>query len=189
MSVLPRIQQIAPLAQVKKSGLPLPVSRREKKPVNQSAQKDWQEALHTPSEALHQAFVVPAVALRHQEDADGSEQGKDKQDQKMNGTCVKTKDQTTDDSLPFNMNRLGGLIAAFVVHSVAHGSWAVQIPIAHTLLEETVLHMRCEQETLTLRFETADWRSRETLMLHAPTLLRRLRQSLPQLVEIVLLTH
>jgi hypothetical protein len=86
------------------------------------------------------------------------------------------------------MNRLGGLIAAFVVHSVVQSSWAVQIPLSHALLQETVLHMRCEQALLTLRFETSDWNARETLMQHMPALLRRLHQSLPQLVNVIWVT-
>jgi hypothetical protein len=199
MTAVPHIRQIAPVAQVKKSVLPLPVSPREKKPVSQTAQRDWDEALQTPNESLRQAFVLPVVPLCHQQDRGDSEQGKDKQEQKNEATfakaikvraeAIEAIDQAPDETLPLNMNRLGGLMTAFVVHSVAHGSWAVQIPLSHTLLQETVLHMRCEQEILTLRFETSDWRSRETLMLHAPTLLKRLRQSLPQLVEVVLLTH
>lgn len=199
MSALPRVRQITPLAQVKKSALPLPVTPREKKPSCQTAQRDWQEALQTPNESLRQAFVLPAQPLNPQQDRGDSEQEKNEQDptnetalskdKKLRAGAVEAIVQTSEESLPLNMNRLGGLMAAFVVHSVVHGAWAVQIPLAHTLLQDTILHMRCEQGILTLRFETTDWCSRETLMLHAPTLLRKLRQSLPQMVEIVLLTH
>lgn len=199
MSFFPRVRQIAPLTQLKKSLLPLPVFRREKKPVSQTAKNDWQDALQTPNESLREAFVVPALPHCYQQGAGDSEKDKNKQEPQREGIFtegvkVRAKsteavEQSPEDFLPLNMTRLGGLITAFVVHSVVHGSWAVQIPLSHALLDETVLHMRCEQEILTLRFETSDWRSRETLMLHAPTLLRRLRQSLPQLVEVVLLTH
>jgi hypothetical protein len=199
MTAVPHIQQIAPVSQVKQSVLPLPVSPREKKPVSQTARRDWQEALQTPNESLREASVVPAITRRDLPGDSDSEQGNDKQEQKSDGkltegvkvraSATEAIDQALDDTLPLNMNRLGSLITAFVVHSVAHGSWAVQIPLSHALLQETVLHMRCEQETLSLRFETSDWRSRETLMLHAPTLLRRLRESLPQLVDVALLTH
>lgn len=199
MSALPRIRQIAPVAPVKKSLVPLAVAPREKKPLHHTRQKDWQDAVRMPRESLREALVLPVVPERRQQDANDSEQEKDKHNpehealfNKAGATGAGTSEavvQAAEEPLPLSMNRLGGLIAAFVVHSVVHGSWAVQIPLSHALLPETVLHMRCEHAILTLRFETSDWRSRETLMRHTPTLLRRLRQSLPQLVEIILLTN
>ena len=56
MSSFPRVRQIAPLTQLKKSLLPLPVFRREKKPVSQTAKNDWQDAVQTPNESLREAF-------------------------------------------------------------------------------------------------------------------------------------
>lgn len=197
MSALPRIQHVAPVAPVKKTPASVVIPPREKKPIDKTAQQDWQDALQTRSEVLNDTVVLPAVSERQQQGSGESEQGEDEQGQKNatylheGGTGSMANEavaQAADESLPLNMNRLGGLIAAFVVNSVVHGSWAVQIPLSHELLQETVLHMRCEQAILTLRFETVDWHSRETLMRHAPTLLRRLRQSLPQLLDVMLVT-
>lgn len=197
MSVLPRVQHVAPVAQVKKTPASVAVPPREKLPIRKTAQQDWQDVLQTRSELLNVTLVQPAVSERQQQGSGGSEHGKDEEEPE-NATVLhggvtgsiasEGADRVAENSLPLNMNRLGGLIAAFVVHSVVHGSWAVQIPLSHELLREAVLHMRCEQAVLTLHFETSDWSSRETLMRHAPTLLRRLRLSLPQLAEVILLT-
>jgi Type III secretion protein (HpaP) len=197
MSALPRVQHVAPVAPVTKTPASVAIPLREKKPIDKTAQQDWQDALQTRSDVLREDLVLPAVSERQQQGSGDSEQGEDEQEQK-NATVLhegvtgsmtnEAVAQAADESLPLNMNRLGGLIAAFVVNSVVHGSWAVQIPLSHELLQETVLHMRCEQAILTLRFETLDWHSRETLMRHAPTLLRRLRQSLPQLLDVMLIT-
>jgi Type III secretion protein (HpaP) len=199
MSALPCVQHVAPVAPVKKTPASVAIPAREKKPIDKTAQQDWQDALQTRSDVLREDLVLPVASGHDQQSSGDSKQGKDEQEQKnavpipqgmheQHSVAPEAAPQVAEESLPLNMNRLGGLIAAFVVHSVVHGSWAVQIPLSHELLQETVLHMRCEQAMLTLRFETSDWHSRETLMRHAPTLLRRLRQSLPQLLDVMLVT-
>ncbi len=200
MSTLPRVRQVAPIAVVKKASISVAIPSREKKPIDKTDQQNWKEALQTRSEVLSDALVVPIVFERQQQGSGGSEQGEQEEEQELKIAAVlpvrmteqvanAVAAQAAEELLPSNLHLLGGLIAAFVVHSVVHGSWAVQISLSHDLLQETVLHMRCEQAILTLRFETSDWHSRETLMRHAPVLIRRLRESLPQLLDVMLLTE
>ncbi len=186
MSALPRVQHVTRVVAVKKSLVPLVILPREKKHISHAVREDWRETMQSPNASLRDALVVPVISPRQQQGSGDSDPKDD--DSKRNGGSTDVVLQQVETSLPLNMNRLGGLIAAFVVHSVVHGSWSVRIPLSHELLQETVLHMRCEQAVLTLRFETSDWSSRETLMRHAPTLLQRLHQSLPQLADVVLLT-
>jgi hypothetical protein len=169
---------------------------REKKPIDKAAAQDWQDALQARLETLSESLVLPVSSQLAQENSGGSEQDNDSKNpksalglnEKWVASDIETAATITTALLPLNMHRLGTLIAAFVTNSAVRESWAVQIPLSSAVLQDTVLHMRCELVVLTLKFETSDWSSRETLLLHTPTLMHKLRNTLPQLTEIVLLS-
>ena len=195
MTVFSRANVRAPVTPVKKIPATVSMPQCDKNLIKNRTMDDAAEKRKLSSEFLGSPLFFPlALSGPHSLGSGQTDQDAKNQDQKNSDFNIEnTADldfgaqsvaPTADSVLPLHLNRLGALIAGFVVYSSTHSSWAVQIPISHELLQKTVLHMRCEQLILTLRFETSDWGSREDLALHTPALIRRLRKSLPQILQV-----
>jgi len=183
--------------------------RPQTKPINTSFDKkpdktkvaiDWQDAFQARGQHLYEHLSISVLLASEQKGSENSNQDSDEQEDKnakekssiiSQASAISSPTNTSLDEvfLPLNMKRLAGLIYVFVARSTDHSIWAVQIPLAHSLIQETVLNMRCEQSKLTIIFETPDWHSRETIMEHTPMLLQMLRTSLFHLSEINIFTN
>lgn len=198
MTVFKRVSALAPVTQVKKMSATAAMDQRDKKFITNNTTGDFKDEKRSSSELFGSPLILgPGLSGPRSLDSGQADQETKKQDQENSNVNIenisvvdvaaRSTDQANEAVLPQHLNRLGSLIAAFVVHSAMHSNWAVQIPISHELLHSTVLHMRCEQRILTLRFVTSDWGSREDLAQHTLVLLRRLRNSLPQISQVILI--
>ncbi|RYX91561.1 MAG: hypothetical protein EOO28_25325 [Comamonadaceae bacterium] len=207
-----RVPPIRPVAVVAPVVPPLPVSTARARPLRAGAvaasessaasRQKWEDAENRPVDGLVVDPTCLPTSRQPQgegESPSGEEESASPRDAvpqpflPMSGRLMSNLRQAQfqrpdggGEGPPPQIVQLSGLITAFALHSMSHGSWAARVPLADSILADTVLHLNCAQNILALRFDTTEWGSRYLIEQHSSDLLALLRKALPMLSAVYL---